>query len=170
MFSSLWGSLPLPLPTPLGHHRELSSALCSSFLSAILHMASQMAPVVKNFPAKAGDTSLISGLGRSPGVGNGNPLQYSCMGNSLDRGAWWATVYGVTKKQIWLSMHTCTYVNVTLSVLWFLFIIIMGILFASLLCSISYFTNPMFLSLSFLTSSFWWHISCSSLLEKRYGK
>ena len=53
-------------------------------------------------PANAGDardTSLIPGSGRSPGGGNGNPLQYSCLGNPMDRGAWWATVHGVTKSQ-----------------------------------------------------------------------
>ena len=54
--------------------------------------------VVKNLPANAGDMGLIPGLGRSPGEGNGNPLQYSCLENSIDRGAWWATVHGVTKQ------------------------------------------------------------------------
>ena len=43
----------------------------------------------------AGDMGLIPSLGRSPGGGNGNPLQYSCLENSMDRGAWWATVLGV---------------------------------------------------------------------------
>ena len=47
----------------------------------------------------AGDLGSIPGSGRSPGEGNGNPLQYSCQGNSMDRGAWWATVHGVTKSQ-----------------------------------------------------------------------
>ena len=50
-----------------------------------------MIPVVKNLPASAGDgrnVGLIPGSGRSPGVGNGNPLQYSCLENSMDRGAW----------------------------------------------------------------------------------
>ena len=51
--------------------------------------------VVKNLPANAGDPGLIPGLGRSPGGGNGNPLQYSCLENPMDRGAWWATVCGV---------------------------------------------------------------------------
>ena len=43
------------------------------------------------------DLGLIPDLGRSPGEGNGNPPQFSCLGNSMDRGAWWATVHGVTK-------------------------------------------------------------------------
>ena len=46
-----------------------------------------------------GDVGSISGSRRSPGVKNGNPLQYSCLGNSMDRGAWWATVHGVTKSR-----------------------------------------------------------------------
>ena len=54
--------------------------------------------VVKNLPANAGDLGSISELGRSPGEGQGNPLQYSCLGNLLDRGAWWATVRGVGKE------------------------------------------------------------------------
>ena len=56
--------------------------------------------VVKNQPANAGhagDVGWISGLGRSPGEGNGNPLQDSCMENSMDRGAWHATVHGISK-------------------------------------------------------------------------
>ena len=54
--------------------------------------------VVKNLPANARDTGLIPGSGRSPRRGNGNPLQYSCWKNPMDRGAWWATVHGVTKE------------------------------------------------------------------------
>ena len=54
--------------------------------------------VVKNPPANAGDTGSILESGRSPGEGNGNPLQYSCLENSMDRGTWWATVHGVTKE------------------------------------------------------------------------
>jgi len=54
--------------------------------------------VVKN-PANAGDTSSIPRSGRSPGGGNGYPLQYSCLENSMDRGAWQAIVHGVTKSQ-----------------------------------------------------------------------
>ena len=57
--------------------------------------------VVKNPSANAGDvrdSSLVPGSGRSPG-GHGNPLQYSCLGNLMDRGAWWATVYRVTQSR-----------------------------------------------------------------------
>ena len=62
--------------------------------------------VVKNLPDNAGDTGdmgLIPGSRRSPGVGNGNPLQYSCLENLMDRGAWRAIVHGVTKSQTRLS-------------------------------------------------------------------
>ena len=66
-------------------------------------------PVVKNLPANAGGSSgtgSILGLGRSPGGGNDNPLQYSCLENPTDRGAWWATVHGVAKSWTRLSMHS----------------------------------------------------------------
>ena len=53
---------------------------------------------VKNPPAYAGDIGLIPESGRFPGEGSGNPLQYSCLGNPMDRGAWWATVHGITKE------------------------------------------------------------------------
>ena len=64
-------------------------------------LAFQVALVVKNLPANAGDVQFqslgsIPGLGRSPGGGNGNPLQYSCLENPKDRGARWATTRGVT--------------------------------------------------------------------------
>ena len=65
-----------------------------------------MALVVKNPPASAGevrDMGLIPESGRSPGGGNGNPLQYFFLKNSLDRGAWWATVLGSTKSRTQLS-------------------------------------------------------------------
>ena len=54
--------------------------------------------VVKNLPGNAGDSGSIPGSGRFPGEGNGNPLQYSCLGNPMDRGAWQAMVHGVTKE------------------------------------------------------------------------
>ena len=68
--------------------------------------ASQVALVVKNLPANAGDArgvGFIPESGRSPGVGNGNPLQYSCLENSMDRGAWQARVHGVTKS--WTQLN-----------------------------------------------------------------
>ena len=58
--------------------------------------------MVKKLPANAedvGDVGSIPESGRSPGGGNGNPLQYSCLGKLMDRGAWWATVHGVSKNQ-----------------------------------------------------------------------
>ena len=68
--------------------------------------------VVKNPPPNVGDaadTGSIPGLGRSPGVGNGNPLQYSCQENSMDREAWWAIVYVVAKSQTCQSTNTHTH-------------------------------------------------------------
>ena len=58
---------------------------------------------VKNLPASAGDVGLIPGSGRPPGEGNGNLLQYSCLGNPVARGAWWATVHGVAQSWTGLS-------------------------------------------------------------------
>ena len=62
-----------------------------------------MVLVVKNLPANAGDTGSIPGSGRSPGGGNGNPLQYSFLENPMDRRAWRDTVHGVAKIQTGLS-------------------------------------------------------------------
>ena len=75
----------------------LSSVACVSNLTMLtpvaavfffLNWASQVGSVVKNLPANAGDTGLIPGSRRSPGEGNGNPLQYTCLGNPMDRGMW----------------------------------------------------------------------------------
>ena len=70
--------------------------------------------MVKNLPANAGDASSIPGSGRSPGEGNDNPLEYSCLENSMDRGAWQAIVHGVAKswtrlKQFSVCVHTDTH-------------------------------------------------------------
>ena len=69
--------------------------------------ASQVSWVVKNPPANAGEVGSIPRSGRSSGGGHGNPLQYSCLENPMDRGAWWATVHGVAKScwLTWLSTH-----------------------------------------------------------------
>ena len=67
--------------------------------------------VVQNLPANAGDTGLIPGSGISLAVGNDNPLQYSCLENSMDGRARQATVHRITKSQTQLSMHTHTHTN-----------------------------------------------------------
>ena len=78
-----------PLEEPLSHPLNLT-------LRGFLGFPGDS--VVKNPPANAGDTGLILGLGRSPGEGNGNPVQYSCLEILRDRGAWCSTVRGVTKE------------------------------------------------------------------------
>ena len=64
--------------------------------------------MVKNVPANAGDMGSIPELGRSPGIGNGYPLQYSCLENCVDKGAWQATIHAITKNWTGLnnSAHT----------------------------------------------------------------
>ena len=62
--------------------------------------------VVENPPTNMGDAGLICGSGRSPRVGNDNPLQYSCLENSMDRGNWWATVHGVAESDMTEHAHT----------------------------------------------------------------
>ena len=61
--------------------------------------------MVNNQPANACKMGLIAGSGNSPGGGNGSPLQYYCMENSMDRGAWSARVHGVAQSRTWLSMQ-----------------------------------------------------------------
>ena len=63
----------------------------------------------------AGDPGSILRLGRSSGEGNGYPLQYSCLENSMDRGAWWATIHRVTKRQTWLSDWPGVYLAILIS-------------------------------------------------------
>ena len=60
---------------------------------------------VKASACNAGDLGSITGSGRCPGEGNGNPLQYACLGNPMDGGAWWATVHGVAKSQVFRKKH-----------------------------------------------------------------
>ena len=67
-------------------------------LHTVFHSSHCFLPVVKNLPANSRDIGSISGLGRSSGGGNGNPLQYTCLGNPMDRGAWQATVHGIAKE------------------------------------------------------------------------
>ena len=73
------------------------------FLNFILEYSWLCGSDGKEPACNVGGLGLIPGLGRSPGEGNGNPLQYSCLENSMDRGAWRATMHGVTKSWTWLS-------------------------------------------------------------------
>ena len=63
-------------------------------------LAFQVALVAKILPTIEGDAGSIPGLGRSPGEGRGNPFQYACLGNAMDRGAWWATIHRVTESDM----------------------------------------------------------------------
>ena len=87
---------------PLGHRETHSFGLLS--FQSIWKGGVSGGTVRKNLPANAGDMGTISGLERSPGVRCGNPLQYSCLENSMNRGAGWATVHEVTKSLTQLSM------------------------------------------------------------------
>ena len=77
-------------------HQELSGVF---MFPRAVKWVSEVIRVVKNPPANAGDVGPIPGSGRSPGEGRGNPLQYPCLGNPMDRGAWHAAVHGVTKSR-----------------------------------------------------------------------
>ena len=90
----------------LGKDANISHFLC-------IHRGFPGGSVVKNPPANAGDVGLIRASRRSPGEGNGNPLQYSCLENPMDRGAWQAIVHGVTKSRTRFSDYTTTTTTTT---------------------------------------------------------
>ena len=113
-----WSGLPFPSPGDLpepgiepGFPALEADALTSqppcklSLLSIHFPGGSE----VKASASNAGDLGSIPGSGRSPGEGNGNPLQYSCLENPMDGGAWWATVHGVTKSRTRLNDLTFTF-------------------------------------------------------------
>ena len=81
------------------------------------YRTSLVAQWLKNPPANEGDVDLIPGLGRNPGGGNGNPLQYSCLENPMDGGVWWATVHEMTEldmtDQRSVHTHTHTHLHIT---------------------------------------------------------
>ena len=88
------------------------NSFCMAFvieLESIKCWASLVAQRVKASACNVGDLSSIPGLGRYPGERNGNPFQYSCLENPMDREAWWATVHGVAKSQTRLSDFTFTF-------------------------------------------------------------
>ena len=100
--TSLPSLLLFPLSKPTATTKDSGLVLCIPFLSLLtpFSRASLVAQLVKNVPANAGDArdvGLIPGSGRFPGEGNGNPFQYSCLENSMERRAWLATVHGITE-------------------------------------------------------------------------
>ena len=78
--------------------------------------------MVKNPPANAGAMCSIPGSGRSPGEGNGTPLQYSCLENPMDRGAWWAIVYGAAKESDVTEQTTNTFIIPTVAMVEWVYI------------------------------------------------
>ena len=114
----LWHRRPSPMRASISNFQNNQirggEVLCLEFFSVLLRciwlrmlynfkVGSPGGPVVKNPPANVGNMGLITGSGRSPGGGNGNLLQYSCLENSMDRGAWWATYSPWSHSQTWLS-------------------------------------------------------------------
>ena len=92
--------------TELGWRRSRERMSSSRGCPYLLHSWLPWWLSSKDSAYHAGDAGSIPGWGRSPGGENGNSLQYSCLGNFMDKGTWGATVRGVTKSQTWLSMHT----------------------------------------------------------------
>ena len=88
-------------------YRILKKYIENSEVTSKTIRTSLVAQTVKHLAYNAGDLGSIPGSGRSSGEGNGNPLQYSCLENPMDRGAWWATVHGVAKSQTQLQNNTC---------------------------------------------------------------
>ena len=95
--------------TLLNFSKEGNAAICDSMHG---HWGFPSDSLVKNPPAMQkvqGASCSTPGSGRSPGGGHGNPFQYSCLENPMDRGAWWATVHGVTRSRMWLNDWACTH-------------------------------------------------------------
>ena len=104
LLSKLFCHCSLSLRCPLPHRPQLSF-----YNVPVGTGASLGGPDGKESICNAGDVGSIPGSGRSPGEGNDHPLQYSCLRNSMDRGAWWAAAHGVTKDQTPLRTHTYTH-------------------------------------------------------------
>ena len=107
-----------------------------------------MGLVVKSLPDNAGDvrdTGLIPRLGRFPGVGNGNPLQYFCLENPMDREAWWTTAYRVAKRWAWLSDWAQTHAHESIlnpcEINWNVFRIILSVIYKSKITYLQAFSN-----------------------------
>ena len=87
------------MPGFLAHHKLLGFTFTSGFPGGLVVKGFPGGSEVKASASNVGDLGSIPGSGRSPGEGNGNPLQYSCLENPMDGGAWWATVHGVAKSR-----------------------------------------------------------------------
>ena len=103
-----WFDLPAvqgTLKSLLQHYSSKASILRHSafFLVQLSYLGFPYSSVGKESACSAGDPGSIPGLGRSPGKGNGDPLQYPCLENLMDKGAWWAVVHGVTRSRVRLS-------------------------------------------------------------------
>ena len=102
------------------------SGVAGSYGSSVSSFWSNLVLVIKNLPAIAGDirdTGLIPGLGRSPGRWHGNPLQYSCLENPMDRGAWQVTVHRGAKSQTWLKwLYAC--IHFKMKKCWYVFMLL----------------------------------------------
>ena len=110
--------ISFPFRSPEGHWVEFPRPYSRfSLVTYFIHSINGL--VVKNLPPNAGDNGSIPLLGISPEEGDGNPLQYSCLGNPMDREAWWATIHRVAKSRTRLSAHThqwCMCVNSNLPI------------------------------------------------------
>ena len=81
---------------------------CHIYRGTYMFLSFPGGSVVKNPPANAGNARSVSGLGRSPEGGNGNPLQYSCLGNPMDGGAWWAIIHALKRvRHDLVNIHVC---------------------------------------------------------------
>ena len=98
-----WSGLPCPPPGDLPDPGIKPASLMSPVFAGEFFTTDPLVAQSEESACNAGDLGSIPGSGRSPGGGNGYPLQYSCLENSMDRGAWWAAVHGVTKSRTRLS-------------------------------------------------------------------
>ena len=121
---AIWSLIPLPFLNPAWSSGSSQFTYCWSLAWRILSitlLASEVSAIVRSFDhswvkasaCNAGDLGSVPGSGRSPGEGNGNPLQYSCLENPTDGGTWWATVHGVPKSQTRLSDFTWAFFGST---------------------------------------------------------
>ena len=114
---SVHGILQIRMPEWVAVPSSRGSSWSRDWTLSLLHwQEGSLSPVFpgsvsKGSACNGGDLGLIPGSWRSPGEGNGNSLQYSCLENSTDRGAWWITVHGVTKSWIRLSNSTYTHLQ-----------------------------------------------------------